>query len=96
MKLIAWFKSRNWSTHTVIAVAGSLALYIAADPAAQLWIKTTLAAHPQLASLIVLASLAIAKQTPSRSDAGVLAAARTINAAPDAPTASEVDAATTK
>ena len=94
--LIAWAKSKNWTTHTVIAAAIGLAGLIAADPAIQDWIKTTLAAHPQLASLIVLASLAVAKNSHSSSDAGTLATARTITSSGDAPTAAQVDAATTK
>ena len=94
--LIAWAKSKNWTTHTVIAAAIGLAGLIAADPAIQDWIKTTLAAHPQLASLIVLASLAVAKNSHSSSPAGTLATARTITSSGDAPTAAQVDAATTK
>ena len=58
-------------------------------------LATTLAAHPQVASLIVLASVAIAKQSHSSSDAGTLATARAIRAAPDTPTVAQVDAADT-
>lgn len=88
-----WFRSKNWTTHTVIAGAVSLALVVASDPAIQDWIKVTLSLHPQLASLIVLASIAVAKNSHSSSPAGTLATARVINALPDAPTASEIDAA---
>ena len=93
MNIVAWFKSKNISTHVVIAGSIALAGIIATDPAIQDWIKTTLAAHPQIASLIVLASLAVAKNSHSSSAAGTLATARAITAAPDAPTASQVDAA---
>lgn len=99
MNIVAWFKSKNWTTHTVIAGAILLAGTIAADPAIQDWIKTTLAAHPQLASLIVLASIAVAKNTHSSSPAGTLATANAIKYGPDsanAPTATQVDAATQK
>jgi hypothetical protein len=91
--IVAWAKSKNWTTHTVIAAAIGLAGLIAADPAIQDWIKTTLAAHPQIASLIVLASIAVAKNSHSSSPAGTLATARDINAAPNTPTSAEVDAA---
>ena len=94
-----WFRSKNWTTHTVIAGAITLAGLIAMDPAIQEWIKTTLAAHPQLASLIVLASIAVAKNAHSSSPAGTLATANAIKFGPDsanAPTATEVDAATQK
>jgi hypothetical protein len=90
-RIAIWFRSKNWTTHTVIAGAVSLAIFIAADPAIQGWIKTTLAAHPQLASLIVLASIAVAKNSHSSSAAGTLATARVINAAPDTPTSAQVD-----
>jgi len=99
MNIVAWIKSKNWKTHTVIVGAASLAITIASDSAIQDWIKTTLAAHPQLASLIVLASIAVAKQSHSSSDAGTLANANDIKFGPNAanaPTASEVDAASVK
>jgi len=51
------------------------------------------AAHPELGSGIVLIALAIAKAWPTRSDAGVLAAARNINAASNVPTSADVNAA---
>ena len=97
--LVAWFKSKNWTTHTVIGAAITLAGIIAMDPALQDWIKTTLAAHPQLASLIVLTSLAVAKNSHSSSAAGTLATANFIRSDKNpaiAPTAAEVDAASTK
>ena len=91
-QLKAWAKSKNWTTHAVIGTAIGLAGVIAADPAIQDWIKTTLAAHPQIASLIVLASLAVAKNSHSSSPAGTLATARVINDSPNAPTSAQVDA----
>jgi hypothetical protein len=90
--VISWFKSKNLTTHSVLAACASLAIVIASDPAIQEWIKATLAAHPQLASLIVLAAIAYAKQSHSSSSVGTLATARTIVASPDAPTSAEVDA----
>ena len=96
-KLWTWFialaKSRNWSTHAVIAAAITIAGIIAADPAMQQWIRSVFAAHPELGSGIVLIALAIAKAWPTRSDAGVLAAARNINAASNVPTSADVNAA---
>jgi hypothetical protein len=98
-KLWTWFvalaKSRNWSTHAVIAAAVTVAGIIAADPAMQQWIRSVFAAHPELGSGIVLIALAIAKAWPTRSDAGVLAAARTINTSPNVPTSADVNAADT-
>ena len=98
-KLWTWFvalaKSRNWSTHAVIAAAVTVAGIIAADPAMQQWIRSVFASHPELGSGIVLIALAIAKMWPTRSDAGTLAAARNINALPDPPTKAQVNAADT-
>ena len=98
-KLWTWFvalaKSRNWSTHAVIAAAITVAGIIAADPAMQQWIRSVFASHPELGSGIVLIALAIAKAWPTRSDAGVLAAARNINVLPNPPTKEQVNAADT-
>jgi hypothetical protein len=98
-KLWTWFvalaKSRNWSTHAVIASAVTVAGIIAADPAMQQWIRSVFASHPELGSGIVLIALAIAKAWPTRSDAGVLAVARNINALPNPPTEEQVNAADT-
>jgi hypothetical protein len=94
-KIIAWLKSKNWSTKTVLSGAAGLAAWVAFDPGIQGWLKTSLAAHPQLAAFIVLGSIALAKQSHSSSDAGTLATARAIKAAPDTPTVAQVDAADT-
>jgi hypothetical protein len=94
--IAAWIKSKNLSTHAFIVAAVGLAGLIASDPAIQQWIKDTLSAHPSIASGIVVFALAIAKAWPSSSAAGTLATANYIKAQPDAPTAAQVDAATTK
>jgi hypothetical protein len=93
--IIAWLRSKNITTKSVIAGAIGIAIWIAASPAAQEWIKTTLAAHPQLASLIVLASVAIAQQNHSSSPAGAMAQARDV-VANNPLTVAQVDAADTK
>ena len=93
--LAALAKSRNWSTHAVVVAALAIAGIIASDPALQQWIRSVFSSHPELGSGIVLIALAIAKAWPTRSDAGVVAAARNINALPDPPTKAQVNAADT-
>jgi|HubBroStandDraft_1064217.scaffolds.fasta_scaffold505971_2 hypothetical protein len=93
--ILAWIKSKNISTHVIIVFASGLACTVAADPALQAWIKTALPNHPTLTSFIVLASIAWAKQSHSSSPAGTVANAKAILAQPNAPSAAQVESATT-
>jgi len=93
----AWFVSRGGFSHFMAGLFGTaVAAYAMVPPfhALVLQIQATLPAGVEDA---VTAALGIyVWYHNSRSPAGVLAAARTITASPDAPTASAVDAATTK
>jgi|ERR1035437_2672369 hypothetical protein len=102
----AWFRSKNITTHTVggfIVLAATVY-----DSSAQVrdYVATLLVGYPMVVTKIgVLAANIVAGVTlwrnyaTSRSDAGVLAAANQIKYGPNcanAPTAAQVDAATTK
>jgi len=91
----AWFLSKNITTHTLAAFAIVAAGIIAFDPQAQTFVKQVCGAHAALATEIITLCLIVAKYSPSRSDAGVVAASKAIMANGNAPTAAQVDAATT-
>ena len=94
--LIAWFKSKGWTAHAVFAACIAAAGIIGADTQVQQFLAGLFANHPAIAAQIIALAVIIAKYTHSSSAAGTLANARNIQASPDAPTASQVDAATTK
>lgn len=94
--IVAWFKSKNISTHTVAALCIAAATLITTDSQVQQILIELFKNHPAaLADVTLLAGL-ILKYTHSSSPAGTLATARTITSSGDAPTAAQVDAATTK
>ena len=94
--IISWFKSKNITAHMVFGLATATAAAITFDPQVQQFLVAVLKGHPALVADILLAAGVIAKYSHSSSPAGTLATARVINASPDAPTSTEVDAATTK
>ena len=94
--LIAWFKAHNWSTHSIAAFLAVAAGIIVADPQAKELVLQFFKSNPDLGTAIVtLAGIDVAYKTSHR-PAGIRAESKAIQAQPDAPTAAEVDAATTK
>ena len=91
----AWFLSKNITAHTVAAVLVSAAILISSDQQVQQFLVDLLKAHPALAADVLLLAGIIAKYSRSSSAAGAMATARNIAAQPDAPTSSQVDAAST-
>ena len=71
--LIAWFKSKNITTHAIAAFCISAAVFITSDPQAQQYLLELLKAHPALATDIVLMAGLIAKYSHSSSSAGTVA-----------------------
>ena len=96
MNLAAWFRSKNISSHTIAVAAVTLAGLITTDQQVRDFILSQFKAHPAIGSDIVLLAGVILKYARSSSDAGAVAHADAIKDKPDAPTASQVDAATTK
>ena len=94
--LIAWIKAHGWSAHAIAALMATLATIIITDPAAKALVLSFFKNNPDLGTAIVsLAGIYVAYKT-SHSPAGIVAAAKQIQSQPDAPTAAQVDAATTK
>jgi len=93
--LSAWFKAHNWSTHSIAVVLAGLATLIVTNPQAKAFVLQFFKNNPDLGTAIVtLAGIYVAYKT-SHSPAGIMAESKAIQAQPDAPTAAEVDAATT-
>ena len=95
-QFVAWLRSKNWTAHTIFALAATAAGIIASDQQVQQFLGDLLKAHPAAAAQIVALAVIIAKYSRSSSDAGTLAKARAVNDAPNAPTTAEVNAADTK
>jgi hypothetical protein len=99
----AWFRSKNITTHTVgVAIVG-FAIAYNSSPALRDYIGTMLIGYPVIITKLgvwtanIVAGVTLWRNyAHSSSDAGTLATARTITSSGDAPTASQVDAATTK
>ena len=97
MNFIAWFNSKNLNTHFLACVALAAAGIVATDPQVQHWIGQVCGAHVGLAAEIIGACVIAAKYSHSSSDAGTVANAKAImKETATAPTAKEIDAATTK
>jgi hypothetical protein len=67
--ILAWFKSKNFSSHAVTVVLVSLAGLITYNQQVQTFIVSTLQAHPALASDIILLAGVIAKYSHSTTQA---------------------------
>lgn len=59
--IIEWFKSKNVSSHAVLALAVALAGLITSDQQVQSFIVSALQNHPALASDIILLATILAK-----------------------------------
>ena len=92
----AWFRSKSPQAHSLLGLMGSLALYIASSHDAQQFLITLLAGHPGVAAAIISLAVSAAGYMHSSSPAGTLATARDIKDSGNAPTAAQVDAASTK
>jgi hypothetical protein len=95
--LSAWFNSKNFNTHFIGAAVFGIAGIVALDPQVQAFVKQLCGTHAGLATEIIAACIIVAKYSKSSSPAGTVANSKAIlrNTA-TAPTAAEVDAATTK
>lgn len=92
--LVAWLKSKNWSTHSIAIVLGSIATFISADPQAQQFLVSLLKAHPAIATEIIAFAGIVVAYKKSSSAAGTVAQAKVIEASANPPTPEQVAAAT--
>ena len=100
---IAYVKSKNKTTHAFGAFIVSAAFAYTTSPALRDYIGTLLVGYPVIVTKIGVLAIDISagvtlwrNYSHSSSPAGTLATAREIKSRPDAPTAAQVDAATTK
>lgn len=93
---VAWLKSKNITTHTIGAFALSAGIAITDNAwGCRDFLLQLFRDHPKLGSDLVLIAGAIAAYKRSSSKAGTVANAQAILAKPDAPTATQVEAAST-
>jgi len=102
-KLIAYARSKNNTTHSIGAAIIAFAAYYDMSPELRNYIGSFFVGYPvvvtRFGELMMNITAAVTfwrNYSNSRSSAGILAAANAIKSEPDAPTASQVDAATTK
>jgi len=102
-KLIAYARSKNITTHSIGFAIVAIAGYYDKSPDFRNWVGSFFVGYPVVVTKIGVVMMNITaavtlwrNYSNSRSSAGVLAAANAIKSEPDAPTASQVDAATTK
>ena len=90
----AWLKSKNITTHTVAVAVLAVATVISTDQQVRDWVLELFKAHPVIGTNLVALAGIILKYSHSSSAAGTMVQARAIQDKPDAPTASQIDAAT--
>ena len=95
-KLLAWLRSKNVTSHSIALGVVSLAGLIMGDEQVRSWITGAFVDHPRISTAIIGAASIILKYSHSSSPAGAVAQAKEVINSPDAPTASQVDAATTQ
>jgi hypothetical protein len=93
--LLAWLKSKNWSTHAIGAGLVTIFTIISTSQQAQQFLVTMFQAHPVIASQIVLLATIVVTYKRSSSPAGTVAQSKAIMASDDPPTATEIKAANT-
>jgi hypothetical protein len=92
-KIIAWFKSKNITAHSVAAAAVFLAGLYTKDEQFRDFVLTALKNHPVIIGDLTLLAGTILKYSHSSSAAGTVATAEAIVASPKAPSPAAVDAA---
>jgi hypothetical protein len=91
--LIAWLKSKNWTTHSIAAAAVFIAGLISTDAQVRNLVLSFFEKHPAIGTDVVALAAIILKYSRSSSKAGTVAIAQVIAASPDPPTQAAVDAA---
>jgi hypothetical protein len=94
--LVAWLRSKNWSTHAIVVSLGSFAVFITSDPQAQQFLVSMLKAHPAIATQIIVLAGIITTYKRSSSPAGTVAQGIIVAAGTNPPTAAQVNATTTQ
>jgi len=92
--VVAWFKSKNVTAHSIAAVAILAATAITTDQQLRDFVLGFFTAHPKIGTGILTAAGIILKYSHSSSDAGAVAAAEKVLSSPNPPTPAAVAAAT--
>ena len=93
--IVAWCKSKNYTTGTIVALAGGVAGFYAENQDFRAYVTSLFINHPQVLAAISFAVTAYLKASHSSSDAGKVAVAEVIMKSPDRPTPAAIDAANT-
>ncbi len=93
--LAAWFKSKNWTAHTVAVAAIGVATAITTDETVRSFLVGVFQLHPKIVAGITGAAVLVLKYSHSSSPAGTVANAESVLAAPNPPTATAIQAAQT-
>ena len=93
--IAAWLKAHSITAKTVIVSIVAAAGVITINPQVQSFVLLTFKNHPAIGTWIIAAAGLVTMLMSPHSDAGALAHAKSIQSQPDAPTAAQVDAATT-
>lgn len=91
--IIAWFKSKNITAHSIAVAAIAFAGLYSTDQQFRDLILSLVQNHPKISADIALVVGIILKYSHSSSPAGTVATAQTLMASPKAPTPEAVEAA---
>jgi hypothetical protein len=92
-RIIAWFRSKNITAHTIAALLVSAATAVATDEQVRSFLVGAFQAHPKVASTIIALAGITLKYSHSSSAAGAIVAGRAALDSPSAPTSAQVAAA---
>ena len=93
--LAAWVRSKNITAHTIAVAAVAIATAITTDETVRSFLVGVFQQHPKIVSGVTGLAVIILKYGHSSSNAGVVANAQSILAAPNPPTEAAVQAAQT-
>lgn len=91
--LVAWFRSKNITAHSVAVLAIGAATLYTTDEQFRDFVISAFQNHPKILADITFAVGIILKYSHSSSNAGTVANAITIQSSPNPPTATAVQAA---
>ena len=92
-KLIAWVRSKHWSAHAIFLTIFGIASIITADQHVRDFVLVTFKRWPDIGTWVIAAAGIITVYKNFASQAGTVASAQVIMAAPNPPTQAEITAA---
>jgi hypothetical protein len=92
--LVAWLRSKNWTAHSIALAGVALSGLITTDQQVRDLVLSFFKAHPTVGTNLVILATIVFKYSHSSSPAGTVAKADAVMNSLNAPTATQIRAAT--